>query len=209
MDTITFTYNPFGYVHSFENVIKNIRKFYQHETIFVYTDSAVHNLSKIQEISDKYSCNKIHSDIIMHYIEQKDPFDVNIQKMREWINRLINTCVNSDSTWVMLVEDDVLIKKQIESWPKSDCGTNRHDVGFLGGGSIFKREKFLEIINYYHIDEILHKDHRAVWAGDVLLQYVFKENNATYEKWLELGEPGYFEGSCSVFHGYKDLHHLG
>lgn len=113
----------------------------------------------------------------------------------------------------MLLEDDVYIRKMIENFPKSDCGKNRHDHGFLGGGSILKREAFVKIYEAETEDglrTIIEGNHMFSWAGDDLKRHLFRAHGYSEEKWLELGEPGYFDGdSCSVFHKYKDLHNLG
>ena len=50
----------------------------------------------------------------------------------------------------------------------------------------------------------------ASWAGDILLENVFKRNESTFEEWFELAEPEYRDDiDHAIYHGYKDLDKLG
>jgi len=208
-NTITFTYNPYKYFQSYKNVLTNIRKHYPHEDIFVFFDKGRADLTRYIDVAKSYDCIVEVRDNPLDYVHRTDPREINEPKITEWYNRLIKTCELSTSKWIMLVEDDVLLKRKIKNWPSTDCGTNRDRIGFLGGGSIFQRERFLECIKTVDINKIIEKEKRAVWAGDVLLKHIFLGNDSTHEKWVELAEPGYFDGNDhAVFHGYKDLHNI-
>lgn len=211
-NTIAFTYNPYTYYHSYKNTLENIRKWYSDEDVFIYMDSFRDDLDKYKSISDSYNCNFIVREKEMYFINRSDSIDTNLPKMMEWLYRIKYTCENTSSDWIMLVEDDVLIKRKIEKWPSTDCGINRHDVSFLGGGSIFKRYKYIEAydaIGVNNIENIIQQIHLISWAGDMMLKVLFNNINATAEKWIELAEPEYFDNTDhAVFHGYKELHKL-
>lgn len=209
-NTITFFYNPYTYFESYKNVLHKVRCYYKKSDIFIYMDKNRNDLQKYNTISFDYNCNLVVRESEVFYIDRKDTTNNNIPKMVELLNRIKNTCENTSSKWVLILEDDVLIKRKINYFPNSDCGINRDDAGFLGGGSIFKREKFLDSLKNTDIVDVMNNDHTASWAGDVMLKYIFLNNNSTYEKWLELAEPGYNDnGDYAIYHGYKELHKLG
>jgi hypothetical protein len=212
-NTIAFTYNPYTYYHSYKNVLDNIRKWYINEDIFIYMDSFRDDLGKYKSISDEYNCNFIVRENKMYYINRNESININFPKMIEWLSRLKYTCNNTNSNWIMLVEDDVLIRRKIERWPSTDCGKNRENIGFLGGGSIFKRLTFLKIFEKFTESDfinIMNTDRVSSWAGDVMLKHLFTGINASSEKWVDLAEPNYFDKTdYAVFHGYKELHKLG
>jgi hypothetical protein len=212
-NTITFTYNPYTYFHSYQNTLKNIRKWYTDESIYIYMDSFRNDLDKYKNVSDEYNCNFIVRDSQMYYINSFESTEVNLPKMMEWLRRIKYTCENANSEWIMLVEDDVLIKRKIQTWPSSDCGKNKHDDGFLGGGSIFRREVYIkayESIGEAGLEKLIRENHLFSWAGDMTLKALFGSIGASSEKWVELAEPSYFDNTDhAVFHRYKELHRLG
>lgn len=210
---IAFFYNPQKYFHSYENTLQNLRIHYPESDVYIFLDSNRDDIEKYKNISDKFNCKFEIRDREVFFIDRNDSTEINKPKMVEWVERIKYVCEKADSEWIMLLEDDVLIKRKILLWPKSDCGKNREAAGFLGGGSIFKRKKFLEIFNIIYItdiEKIVEKYHICSWAGDMLLKFLFAIVNASNEKWVELAEPGYNDnGDHAVFHGYKDLHKLG
>jgi hypothetical protein len=208
-DNIVFTYNPWKHLNSYKNTLYNVRKYYPNSDIFIFFDGNRDDLQEYIEVASNYNCIVSVRDNEVGYINRFSNMEENIPKMLEWTDRIKSACESSDSEWAMLLEDDVLIKRAIKYWPSSDCGKNRHNVGFTGGGSVFRRQKFLECLYKSDIPTIIRKDTNAGWAGDHLLRYIFRLNGATEEKWLELAEPGYYDDTDhAVFHGYKKLHTL-
>ena len=212
-DKIVFTYNPWKYYNSYKNVLNNVRKYYPESDIIIFFDKSRNDLDLYLETAKYHNCKVFMGENELGYINRNESVYTNSPKQCEWVNRMKYACEISESEWVMLLEDDVLIKRKIEHWPKSDCGTNREDVGFLGGGSIFKRNVFLNgitKIGINNIKNIIESQHIFSWAGDMLLKRIFSEVNATAEKWIELAEPNYYDTQDhAVYHGYKDLHKLG
>jgi len=207
---IVFTYNPYKYFHSYKNVLLNVRLYYPDADIIIFFDKCRKDLNKYIQIADFFKCKVIIRDVEVGYLKKEDSEEVNAPKQAEWVERIKMACEMSDAEWVMLLEDDVVIKRKIEKWPTADCGKNLDQIGFVGGGGIFRRKKFLESLEKIDIFAIMKKDHTASWAGDHMLSYIFRENGSTEEKWVELLESWQDEGQPhAVYHGYKLLHHLG
>ena len=208
-DKIVFTYNPWKYLNSYKNTLDNVRKYYPNSDIFIFFDGSRNDLQEYLEVAAKYNCIVSVRNNELGYINRLDNLEINLPKQLEWIDRMKSACKISESEWVMILEDDVLIKREIINWPSADVGTNR-EYFRTGGGSIFKREVFLESLEKNNILDIIQNIPDASWAGDLLLEHIFRNNNIKHEKWIELAEPGYYDNTDhAVYHGYKDLHKLG
>lgn len=205
-DKISFIYNPHIHFNAFKFVIQSVRKNYPDSDVFVYMDIIRNDLKQYEEFSLQNNCTFIKRDQEMFFINKNDSMEINFSKMKEWFNRLKLSCEKSNAEWMLLLEDDVIVKKQIEKWPNSDVGTCRSYFR-PGGGSIFKRKIFLEAIENSNILEIMTKVENAHYAQDVVLEHIFRMNGAKFEEWVELAEPSYRENvNHSIFHGYKDLY---
>lgn len=205
-NTITFNYMPYIHFDAYKFVLENLRQHYPDSDVFIYFDSFRHDVEKYRNIALEYNCNFILCDNTVFYTDAKDSFDVNSKKMIEIYDRISNTCNNSKSDWIMIVEDDVYIKKKIEKFPNADVGTSRYYFR-PGGGSIFKRKVFLDSIKNCSILEIMETVPNANWAADVVLENIFRINEATFEEWEELAEPEHRDKQPhSVYHGYKNLY---
>jgi hypothetical protein len=209
-DEVLFIYNPWKYFHSYKNVLLNVRLYYPDADIRIFFDPSRKDLDKYIKIAKFFKCKVSIRKNELGYLKKDDPIDINAPRQAEWIDRLKTACEMSRAEWVLLLEDDVLIKRKIKKWPKADCGKNLDQIGFLGGGSVFKRKKFLDSLEKADIFAIMKKDFTSSWAGDHLLSHIFRDNGATEEKWVEHLESWQDEGqSHAVYHGYKLLHHLG
>jgi hypothetical protein len=208
-DKILFTYNPWTYYKSYINVLENVRKYYTDSDIIIFFDSNRVDLDLYLKTANEYNCNVVIRDCELGFINRNDSMDINSTKQFEWISRIKLACDMSNAEWVMLLEDDVLLKREIRNWPNSDIGTNR-EYFRTGGGSVFRRSVFLESIEKVDVLDLISTILHASWAGDVLLEHIFRSNNVKHEKWIELAEPNYYDKTDhAVFHGYKDLHKLG
>jgi hypothetical protein len=206
---IAFIYNPYMYFESYKNVLSNLRKHYPTADVFIYFDSFRDDIQKYSDVANDYGCKFNIRKEKMFYIHREDSIDVNEPKVLEWLNRIKYTCENTDVEWVLQLEDDVVVKREIKKFPVTAVGACR-DYLRPGGGTIFKRESFLDSINKVNASELIRTIPNASWAGDWLLQNIFKMNNVTFEEWVELAEPGYRDNKDhAVYHGYKDLHKLG
>ena len=208
-NTITFNYMPYIYFESYKNVLNNVRQHYPSADIFIYFDSFRDDIEKYKKIADEHNCKFIIRDTHVFYTNREDSIEINTPKLVEVFDRIKYTCETTDSKWILILEDDVLIKRPIEYWPTSDVGTCRYYFR-PGGGSIFNRNTFLESLENADINNIIQNVPNARWAADVLLENIFKRNGATFEEWIELAEPSHRDDvSHAIYHGYKDLNKLG
>lgn len=208
-NTITFNYMPYTYFESYKNVLNNVRKYYPTSDIFIYFDSFRDDIEKYKKISDEYNCKFIIRDTHVFYTNREDSIETNTPKLVEVFDRIKYTCETTDSKWILILEDDVLIKRPINKFPNADVGTCR-EYFRPGGGSIFNRNTFLESLKNANINNIIQTVQNAHWAADVVLENIFRNNKAKFEEWVELAEPSHRDNiSHAVYHGYKDLNKLG
>jgi hypothetical protein len=208
-NNISFIYSPYIYFESYKNVLNNVRIHYPTADIFIYMDSFRDDIEKYRKISDEHNCKFIVRDNHIFYTHRTDSIDINQPKMLEACNRMLHACENTTTEWILILEDDVLVKREIQTWPKADIGTCRNYFR-PGGGSIFNKDVFLDSLKNIDISNIMKRVPNANWAADVVLENIFKNNNAKFEEWIELAEPGYRDDTDhAIYHGYKDLHKLG
>jgi hypothetical protein len=105
--------------------------------------------------------------------------------MSMYLNRIKETCIEFDTDWIMIFEDDVLTKREIKNFPESPAAglcahklrnpmenkirklnPNAPIIGYgMCGGSIFRRIEFLECMknmdNWYDVE--------SGWIGNGLL----------------------------------------
>lgn len=208
---IAFNFQHSLYIHSFLNCIKSVRKFYPNNLIDFYIDDTCENYNEYKKICGDYNVTINFRNQIQGYIRREDSIEINIPKILESQYRVYSTCKKTDENWIMLLEDDVVIKREIKHWPDSDCGTNR-EYFKNGGGSIIKTNTFIkayETFGEVGMEKLIITNNEYAWAGDALKSEMFMAIGATYEKWIELAEPGYYDHTDhAVFHGYKELHKL-
>jgi hypothetical protein len=205
-NTITFIYHPYIYFESYKNVLQNVRKHYEDSEVFIYFDSDREDIEKYKTIANDYNCIFIVRETPMGYINRTDSHDINKVKISEWVDRLVDASKTTNSKWILNLEDDVVIKRKILDFPQSNVGTCRNYFR-PGGGSIFDKNKFLESVQNTNVSKLIDIVPKANWAGDVLLETIFKKNGATFEEWDELAEPNCRDNEDhAVYHGYKELH---
>lgn len=208
-NNISFIYSPYIYFESYKNTLNNVRIHYPTADIFIYIDSFRDDIEKYRKISEEHNCKFIVRDDHIFYTHRTDSIDINEPKMLEACNRMLHACENTTAEWILILEDDVVVKREIQIWPTADVGTCR-DYFRPGGGSIFKREVYLNSFKKANIENIIRNVKDANWAVDVLLQNILKNNDATFEEWIELAEPECRDTKPhAIYHGYKDLYKLG
>jgi len=205
-NTLSFYYSPYIHFESFKNVLKNLRMHYTTEDVFIFMDSFRSDLVEYKEIADLYKCKFIIRDDFFFYTNSTDSIEVNTKKMIEVFNRFNYLCENTNSKWVLLLEDDVIVKRKIKYFPEADAGCAR-EYSRPGGGAIFKRDMFLECFGKTNIIDIINHIPDAHWAGDIIFEFLLKLNNKSWQQWNELAEPLLRDSlDHAIYHGYKDLH---
>jgi hypothetical protein len=171
MGTISFCHlASAGKKISTEKIVENIRQHY-HEYYFLGSDAA----DDLSDIAQKFNC---------HYTYFPDKVgypSYNLEKVLLWFKRFKLACEQTYTSHIMMVEDDVWIKKLItvkDDWEMAGWNitvgniipeniidsitefsgkrplTNQYGCG---GGSIFKISTFLE--NYDRVMEWFKKNH--------------------------------------------------
>lgn len=207
-NTIAFAYSPYIHFESYKFVLEKLRKHYEDSEVFIHFDSFRSDIDAYKEVSEMHGCHFILTDEKIFYTNRDDSFEVNSKKMIEAINRIRYCCENTSADWLMIFEDDVLIKRQIKQFPTADVGACR-EYGRPGGGSIFRRDVFLESVKKTDIIDIISKVPDANWAADVVIENVLRRNGASFEIWQELAEPELRDNQDhAIYHGYKELYKL-
>lgn len=151
----------------------------------------------------------------------------------EWLDRVNTTCQMFDTDWVVIFEDDVITKSDKIEYPFSDSGgfinnpwkpeltrvlKGRNDMNLswgygMCGGSIFKREVFLEAykkIDEFPLEQLSKLDSRIVGWSDTLINCFLQYFGYTYQVWDgmdDMSYPNYVPKEGAVFvHGYKEFY---
>jgi hypothetical protein len=154
-----------------KNIMKNIRKYHHDAFYFIGSDAA----------DDFYYLATINNCKFKKFNERLGYPSYDSHKTLEWLRRFKEICSQANTSHIMMVEDDVWIRKQItvdDSWEMAG-----HDIKIgnvipdniidsitefsgkrpltnqygCGGGSIFKISTFLE--NYDRVTEWFKKNH--------------------------------------------------
>jgi hypothetical protein len=190
-------------------VLKQLRKIYPLSSISIWEDCHFkdnnNNIYPLKKIAQEFNC--IHHEI--PYLEEylsKNCHAVDLKTNLDYLDRIYFSINNElhQSEWIMLLEDDVWIQKEIKTYPDGDfCG---HGTGsLLSGGVVFKRESFLKaysLISNINWDkatnnEKVHTDH--------FLNLIFCNGNCIQSSyWNELGNFNINNAfSYAVLHGLK------
>lgn len=196
-NTMAFMFSPY-LPEGIDYVLSNIRNVYtaDESDIFVFLDNEyvikdrITNTKRLDlflTITEKYDVNTIVSNGRFTYSTINFPEEGKL-KMVELINRFIYACDNTNSKWIMTLEDDVLIRKKITKFPDTDFTIAKG--GLCTGGIIFDREKLSSTLKSYTIDELLFimQSYPFHFAGDQLIKYLLQNRGL----------------SCSVFQDHAD-----
>lgn len=159
--SIAAFHHVFNNLTATEEAIKSFRKYHPSAPYFLLGDDGVDHY----ELCKKYNCNLFQFNLHLGY----PPFDK--YGIIEWLSRVFLACAKSNTTHIMLMEDDVHIINPINfehNWELAGVSSHWNDslhpviiekiVSFSGnyplqswygggGGSILNTKTFLE--NYY------------------------------------------------------------
>lgn len=194
----TVTHNKSNYT-----AIKTFRNFHPNSDITIYSD----NGDSFDDYSKEFDAKFL---IDQHHIDPRGK--LNYDKLIIYFNRIKQHCLNTNSDYVVILEDDVMTYKEISIYPDTECAGprvnpysfnlntylqnkfNTKDIyGYgMSGGSIFHREKFLYSISSVSKLEELKKlnyfDDRICSYSDVGLTLIFQLNGYTYGIWYDVSE---------------------
>lgn len=216
---ITFLFRESRFYEAGEYCLNKVRESYPNSKIDFYIDYDQIKLKEYKKLCKKFDCNFIVRNVVMRGLNRDNPLQENLPKMIEAFDRIYQTCINSDDEWILLLEDDVLIKRPIKIFPTKEGGHSCVAAGF-GGGSIFKRKKFIDVydsIRNTSLEAIIRTERHYSWAGDGLLYMLFNMNSSNCcEKWDEHYDlpNDVYDNIISlikntdhaVYHNYKELY---
>jgi hypothetical protein len=208
-----------------EFTIQKFREFFPNNKMRVVSDNGL----DYSHFVEKYNIDFTFSDINVFPGGRFKTID----GCYEWLKRVNDTCLKYETDWIVIFEDDVLTKNSNIEFPNEDSGgliawpwkaemidllksknTKNTLWGYgMCGGSIFRRESFLEAyskINEFNLEELSTYDNRIVGWGDTLINCFIQYFGYSYQLWDGMDDmtyPGRIVSKKACFvHGYKELY---
>ena len=208
-----------------EFVIQKFREFFPTAKMRVVSD----NGSDYSHFVEKYGIDFTFSNV---NVFPGGRFD-SIEGCYEWLKRVNDTCLKYNEEWIVIFEDDVLTQNNNITFPTEDSGgmicwpwqndltqllkkrNNKNQLfgNGMSGGSIFKREAFID--SYSKIDEfdlnyIGRLDNKVIGYSDTLIACFLQYFGYSYQIWEgtdDMTYPGRKVSDTACFiHGYKELY---
>lgn len=207
--SVGYFYNLHVNMDSFLYCISTVKKFSPGSPIHLFTDVHFQMYQEYAILSSILKLPITVRDADCSFINRADPFEINLSKMQEYINRMYTACKAMDTKWVVRLEDDVHMRRPISTFPSTTAAGNHADYG-MGGGSIFDREVFINLYEQMgpeFVDKKCKSHPDNSWAGDNLIRQFFTENGYTYSKWAEITEDWHdMDKDAAFHHGDKSLY---
>lgn len=165
---------------SVDYILGKLRKSYPDSDLVLSSD----NGSNMKSIADKYHAIKyIHGDKShgpSHESLETGRYGWTVNEAKIWLDRLYEACNSISNKWVMLMEEDVLVKERFKfpavdiimipnirnaictsgmNWVNSRGGKTNYPWYSAGGGSIINRQKFIDAYEK-HIDSFIENYER-------------------------------------------------
>lgn len=153
-------------------VLSVMRDHYPDSDLVISSD----NGSDFTEISGKYKAvHYIHGDVSHGYPESKERYGWTASQAGLWLERLYEACKHITTEYVMLMEEDILVKERFKfpafgivmipniknhisqcgmDWVKRRGGNTTYPYYSAGGGTIINRKKFIQSYEN-HIDSLM------------------------------------------------------
>lgn len=219
MTTISVYFQVFSNKRAVFECLKSFRLIYNNEPITLVSDCG----ENFDEMVPKFNLNYYKAD---KNILPKGKMS-GIDGVKEYLKRINEHCLNNDSEWVLLMEEDVQSQRKINHFPSTECAgprlnpystqLNNYLISIYGyknygygicGGSIFKREAFLNAYkNTPNIEDYVQYDNRLSGWGDIPLTLLFHLSGYNYSIWNEVSEKTHYTNPIirdSAFdHAYK------
>lgn len=183
--------------------IKTFRYFHPSSDITIYSDNGDIFNDYAEEFNTKFFIDEYNVD---------PRGKLNYEKLKIYFDRIKQHCINTDSDYVVILEDDVMTYKTISIYPETDCAGprinpyhpalnqylqnkfgNKGIYGYgMSGGSIFHREKFLhsisDISRLEELNLLNYLDDRICSYSDVGLTLIFQLSGYKYGVWYDVSE---------------------
>jgi len=154
-----------------DKIVSNIRKYYP-DAYYMLGSDGVDDLSQIGE---KYNCDYIFYDEILGY--PIEPYGYRTQKVLKWLDRFHYACYNAKTSHIMMVEDDVWLKKPLtihDDWEMA--------CHLVGEGNRFPPEVMTMFSN--HSGKISKTNFYGGGGGSIYKVSTFLNNYKTVRDWF-------------------------
>lgn len=178
--------------------LRSFRRIYKKSPITVVSDGG----EDFTSICDFVGAKFVYSDFTT------TTRSMTMEGVYVYLERIYNHCVSVDTEWVINFEDDVRLLRPIRYFPFTSCGGPRsyhyHDavnrkiikeVGMgdyrfgMCGGSIFKREAFIDSYNRNrNLTPYAEANYQVSRWSDIPLTLIFQINGYKYSQWNEVSE---------------------
>ncbi len=167
-------------------VLRHFRRWYPVSTVHLISDGGLDFSADAWE----FGCHYWHENNIGIQIQTGE------ETLHEWVRRVRRTCEQSDEDWILVLEDDVLVRgafhvpeyaiagshrgQQLYTRPIGEYLFNRHphlrNLGYGGGGgTLFDRRLAIQAIDAYFVGERFEDWRRMCGyvASDIWLTTIF------------------------------------
>ena len=222
-------------VESVDYILEKLRLSYPDAELVISSD----NGADMSELSNKYDAIKYIHGSVSHgpchdSLEIPGRYGWTVNEARLWLDRLYEACKNMTSNYVMLMEEDVLIKERFKfidvdilmiphfknqigtaglDWIKSRGGDCKYPYYSCGGGSIIKRNTFINAYethidsfteNYERIYQEVMKEGAIGWGwNDSIICVLMYPENPTVSQSLPIIESGNENDPAPIIHNFK------
>lgn len=212
MDTVGYHYNLHVNFDSFLYTIATVKKHSPGSPIHLVTDRSLNQWKEYKIFSTLCDIPFFTlRDKESTFIDRNDPDNDRKESMvKEFLDRMYLTCTLLEVDWVVRLEDDVHMRWPIKEFPTTPAAGNHSQYG-MGGGSIFKREVFMDMYSNLpdgYLGRLIQENADYSYSIDGLLKTMFTRHEYKYTKWCEITEDHLEEDklTAAFHHGDKSLY---
>ena len=209
-------------------VLTNFRKHFPDNPVVLISDGG----DDFSDLAEKFNCKYYYRENIFGLGNlDRDPYDS--KRTIEWWDRQKLVCDETGSDYIMIMEDDVLVREPFDINPPFHLRGVRIGNQFTGkmitdiynctrqvsthygmcGGSIYNAKTFLKVYNDVvediknNMDRMMEEDpasYKMLGAVDANITYHFAKRGYKYEVALWLGEVREGRFNLPVIHQWKE-----
>ena len=212
-------------------ILGRMRETHPHSDLVISSDNG-EDFTDISKTNG--ALNYIHGRLNHGYPFDGSRYGWNLEKASIWLDRIYMAFLKMKSEYVMLMEEDVLIRNSFEfpekdiimipdiknpiseagmEWISKMNGNSEYPFYSAGGGTIIKREKFIEayeknsksFFDYYediYIKSMAEGKTGWGWNDSIICVLMFSAN-ATFSTELPITENGLDEDPFPIVHKFK------
>jgi hypothetical protein len=223
-------------IESVDYILEKLRQSYPDSDLVISSDAG----ENFQDIANKYNAIKyIHGDK-SHGSALDSPegnrYGWTVNEARLWLDRIYEACKVMTNDYIMLMEEDVLVKERFRfpakdliaipiknpigsaglDWIRKQGGNANYPYYSAGGGSIFNRLKFIKAYdrhiesfteNYERIyAESMNTGYNGWGWNDCMFCVLMYADNSTLSIDLPIDESGEESSSAPIVHKFKKFY---